>query len=325
MQILCGDIGGTNTRLMVAEVDGMHISTILQKQYSSHVFGCFEDVLDIFLREVEVVPESACFAVAAPVKGSEAQMTNLSWNLNVSTLESIYGFSQISLINDFSALAYGVPVLDESQFKIIQQGEFDSEAPRIVMGAGTGLGLAQSICHHGTWQVLPSQGGHNAFSPCNVLQCDILEYLLNCQDYVSNEDLLSGKGLVSLYQFYAQRSGQSESARVRLILALDDPAAEISQSGIRGDDELATQALTQFIEIYGAVAGDAALYTLAFGGVFLGGGIAPKIDKQLCTDTFVGSFSKKGKMSKLMSKFPVRIIMNEQVGLLGAAWYAAQS
>lgn len=287
-------------------------------------FECFEDVLETFLREVRVVPESVCFAVAGPVSCGEAKITNLPWHLTESTLQAKFSLSHVSLINDFSAVAYGVAALDEFQLKTIQQGELDAEAPRVVLGAGTGLGFAQSIYHNGEWQVMPSQGGHSAFSPANALQCDLLQWLSTQQDYVSNEDLLSGKGLVHLYRYYAERSRQTDSERVRRILALADPAAAISQRAIRGEDDIAMDALNQFIKIYGAVAGNAALFTLALGGVFLGGGIAPKIAGQLCSGTFLESFSRKGKMSNLMSKFPVRIIMNEQVGLWGAALYAAQ-
>lgn len=325
LQVLCGDIGGTHTRLLVAEVDGVRIRTILRKDYPSKNFECFDKVLETFLAEVRVKPHAVCLAVAGPVRKESADVTNLPWHLGVGDLQERYSFSQVSLINDFSAAAYGIAALDESELRVVQGGRVDVAAPRVVLGAGTGLGFAQSICHHDTWQVLPSQAGHNAFGPVNPLQCDLLRWLFKQQDHVCNEDVLSGKGLVNLYRYCAEQSQEAESENVRQVLALADSAAAISERGMRGDDGIATQALRQFVQIYGAVAGDAALFTLAFGGVFIAGGIAPKIAQQLCGQEFRHAFRYKGKMSSLMSDFPVRIIMNEQVGLLGAALYAAQS
>lgn len=325
MQILCGDIGGTNSRLLVAEVNGKVINTLFEKNYASHAFGSFENVLETFLKDVKTKPEVACFAIAGPVKCGEADITNLSWFLSETRLQKKFALSQVSLINDFSAIGYGVTVLDESGYRTIQKGNLENEAPRIILGAGTGLGVAQSINHHGQWRVLPSQGGHMAFSPANSIQRDLLQWMSNQQDYVSNEDLLSGKGLANLYRYYAYRSNRSDSEQVKQVLAFDDPPAAISHNAVNGKDEIATQALNQFVEIYGALAGDLALLTLAYGGVFLAGGIAPKIANQLDGDAFLQPFYKKGPMSPLMPQFPVHIIMNERVGLIGAAFYAWQS
>lgn len=324
MQMLCGDIGGTNSRLLVADVDGTDISTIFEKSYPSRAFGCFDDVLERFLEEAETVPASACFAIAGPVKHGEAKITNLPWRLSETRLQENFSLSHVSLINDFSAVVYGIPALDESGYRTLQKGKLESNAPRVVLGAGTGLGVAQSICQNGQWQALPSQGGHMGFSPANSVQRDVLQWMSNQQDYVRNEDLLSGKGLVNLYRYYAEISDQIDSDRVRQVLMLDDPAAAISHDAIHEEDELAVWALTQFVEIYGAVAGDLALFTLAFGGVFLAGGIAPKIADQFEGDAFLRAFHHKGPMSELMSQFPVHIIMNERVGLMGAAMHARQ-
>lgn len=325
MQILCGDIGGTNSRLLVADVDGINISPIFEKSYASRAFGSFDDVLQIFLQEAGTVPEFACFAIAGPVKSGEAKITNLSWRLSETRLQENFSLSHVSLINDFLAVAYGISALDESGYRTIQKGNLEIEAPRIVLGAGTGLGVAQSIWHNGQWLALPSQGGHMAFSPANSLQRDLLQWMSNQQDYVRNEDFLSGKGLLNLYRYYAEISNQLDSDRVRQVLALDDPAAAISHNAVNGKDDMAVEALNQFIEIYGALSGDLALLTLAFGGVFLAGGIAPKIADQLDSDSFLRPFHNKGPMSDLMSQFPVRIIMNEKVGLMGAAMHARQS
>ena len=325
MQILCGDIGGTHSRLLVAEVDGINISTIIGKNYASRAFDNFDDVLEIFLQEVGSAPESACFAIAGPVKRGEARITNLPWRLSETRLQEKFPLSHVSLINDFSAVAYGITALDESDYRAIQKGKLEIESPRVVLGAGTGLGVAQSICHNGQWQVLPSQGGHMAFSPANALQRDLLQWMLDQQGYVSNEDLLSGKGLVNLYRYYADSSDQLDSDGVRQVLALDDPPAAISHYAANGKDDIAVSALNQFVEIYGALAGDLALLTLAFGGIFLAGGIAPKIADQLDGDSFLRSLHNKGPMSELMSQFSVHIIMNERVGLMGAAMHAWQS
>lgn len=325
MQILCGDIGGTNSRLLVADVDGANITTIVEKHYRSQTFKHFDDVMDTFLQEVKTVPDSACFAVAGPIKYGKAKITNLPWQLNESTLQEKYSFAHVSLINDFSAVAYGVNALQEPDLKTIQYGSHETYAPKIILGAGTGLGVAQSVYCNGQWQVMPSQGGHMAFSPTNASQRDILQWMSIQQDYVSNEDMLSGKGLVNLYRYYAAISNQLDSSWVKQILALADPAAAISQRAITGKDEIAAEALARFIEIYAALAGDLALLALAYGGVFLAGGIAPKIAGQLCNDTFLKCFYQKGPMAELMPQFPVRIIMNERVGLLGAAIYATHS
>jgi len=325
MQILCGDIGGTNARLLAAEVNGDKVAPIFDKTYPSHAFASFDDVLDVFLQEMPGKPEAVCFAIAGPVNNGTAEVTNLPWTLNTVKLQQKLSVTRLALINDFSAIAHGVNALRDDDFRTLQQGNLDINEPRVFLGAGTGLGVAQSVYSHGQWRVLPSQGGHMAFSPGNAVQRDLLRWMSDQQDYVSNENLLSGKGLANLYRYHADAAHQLESESVSQVLALPDPAAAISQAAINATDEIAVDVLNQFIAIYGAVAGDLALLGLAFGGVYLAGGIAPKLADQLAGDTFLQAFHHKGPMSELMPQFPVHIIMNDRVGLMGAALYAWQS
>lgn len=322
MHVLCGDIGGTHCRFLVADVDGATPRPVVEKHYPSADFPAFEDVLQQFLQELDTPPASACFAVAGPVESGRARITNLTWEVDAATLQQRFALPRVELINDFTAVAYGITALEATDFRIIQRGRKALDSPRVILGAGTGLGVAQSIYHQGDWQVLASQGGHAGFSPANAAQRDLLQWLSVGQDHVSNEDLLSGNGLVTLYRFYADRSGQADTAPVQRILAMQDPAAAVSRQGMEGSDTIARDAMNEFMRIYAAVAGDLALFSLAFGGVYIAGGIAPKIADHLDSDLFRRAFCRKGPMSQLMADFPVSIVMNDSVGLLGAALYA---
>lgn len=325
MRILCGDIGGTNARLLTADVEGDRVSPVFDKTFPSHDYASFDDVIDAYLQSSGESMESVCFAIAGPVKDDEARVTNLPWTLNRHSLQQKLSVSKLSLINDFSAIAHGVNALEENDFRTIQEGSPDTTGPRVFVGAGTGLGVAQSLYINDNWQVQASQGGHIGFSPANSVQRELLQWMSQQQDYVSNEDVLSGNGLVNLYRFYADSQDQLESDGVQRTLSQDDPAAAISRAAVRNDDPIARDALDQFVVIYGSVAGNLALVSLAFGGVYLAGGIAPKIADQLDSDLFRQAFLHKGPMTDLTPQFPVQIILNDKVGLMGAALYAWQS
>jgi len=321
MPVLAGDIGGTHTRLCLAQENGQNIHFLHEQVYASQQYPDLLSIVNDFLRDECV--DAACLAVAGPVRDQQANVTNLPWRLEAAQLKKALSVPALSLVNDFEAVGYGLANLDEDQLLTVQAGEPEAQGRRALIGAGTGLGISQLIYQGNAYVPCASEGGHVGFAPANEEQHRLLQYLQASLDYVCYEHLLSGAGLRRIYEFFLNQQGTA-SPFSESILQADDPAVEISRHGLAGDDPLAVQTLDCFIDIYGAQAGNVALNYLATGGVYLAGGIAPKIIARLNSERFLGAFHRKGVMSELMQRFPVKVIMEEKVGLLGAAACAFQ-
>lgn len=326
MNILAGDIGGTKTLMQIAALSHDHYEVICEKSYVSNDYKNFYDIVVLFLDEYAANSKNmtaACFGVAGPVTtlphNQIATVTNLPWQLDTVQLRTLTGLDHIYLINDFQAVGYGIDTLAHDDFVILQTGQDQPRAPRIVLGAGTGLGVAQLIWQADRYEVLATEGGHIDFAPTTLQQLKLLEFLLNRFDHVSYERLLSGPGLVNIYDYLRHSGFTKESSELSLAMSRSDPAAAIADYAIKKNDVLAGEALDLFIAIYGAMAANLALINLAFGGIYVAGGIVPKILARMAGGGFIRAFNHKGRMTKLLKTMPVCVVMNPKVGLRGAA------
>ncbi|MDB2705142.1 glucokinase [Pseudomonadota bacterium] len=323
--ILSVDIGGTKTLLQLSTDDN---EVILEQTLVSERYACFDDALSEFLNNAVIKPlmvDRACFAVAGPVLGRNATVTNLPWQLNADDLAAKFDIKYIHLCNDFEAVGYGINCLSGDDIVTLQQGVEIEESPRAVIGAGTGLGQALLITEEGKWKVLPTEGGHTDFAPTNKRQILLLEHMMDRFGHVSYERLVSGAGLVSIYEFLRAYLQCEENPDLRQAMILNDPGAAISEFAVTKGDELASQALDMFVEIYGSQAGNLALSVLSRAGLYIAGGIAAKNLQRFQTGSFITAFNAKGKMAELAKTIPVRLILEPKVGLMGARYLAQQT
>lgn len=345
--LLAGDIGGTKTILRLVETNKeplatVRLETIHEQRYTSAEYRDLVPIVEKFLAEAaekvgsKPIPEKACFAIAGPIVKNTVKLTNLSWMLDASHMEAILGISQIRLINDFEAIGYGVLGLSDEDMYVLQAGETQPDAPMAVIGAGTGLGECFLVSQGDKVKVYPTEGGHTDFAPRSELEFELLKYLLakHTISRVSVERVVSGLGIIGIYQFLRDRDFAGETpeiaAAVRtwekevgLTERTVDPGAFIGKAALEKSDRLSEETMQLFVEAYGAEAGNLALKTLPFGGLYIAGGIAPKILPLLKTDDFMAAFTNKGRMTALLEKMPVRVITNPQIGLIGAAIRAA--
>lgn len=342
--LLAGDIGGTKTILRLVEqpAEGSMYS-LDEATYSSRDYPDLVPIVQEFLGAATEhlgytpVPQKACFAIAGPVVNNTAKLTNLVWSLDTKRLETELGIASISLINDFAAVGYGVLGLAESDLHTLQIGKLQVIAPIAVIGAGTGLGQGFLIPQGGTYQVFSSEGGHADFAPRSELEFQLLKYLLDKHDIqrVSVERVVSGQGIVAIYQFLRDRQYCHESPEIgELIRTWEqeagqsektvDPASVISKAALKKSDRLCEQTMEMFVETYGVEAGNLALKLLPYGGLYIAGGIAAKNLPLMLEGSFLHAFTNKGRMRSLLEKVPLHIILNPQVGLIGAAISAAR-
>lgn len=323
MHVLAGDIGGTNTRLQIAVCEAGHRRVIRDQRFESGAYDSLSSILHDFLRQDENESiQAVCLGIAGPVKetaaGQIVKVTNLPWEIRSHTLARDFGIPKISLINDFQAIGYGIEALKSRDLVVLQKGEAVSRAPRAVIGAGTGLGQGILLWQHDHYAPIATEGGHVAFGPTDVTQIELARYLINTLGRTSYELVLSGHGLVQLYAFLKDRGEAPESPSLVDAMKSGDAAAAITQAALEQNDPLANKTLDLFVNIYGAQAGNLALTTGATGGVYIAGGIAPKIISRLTDGRFMHAFRSKGKMSSYVSVIPVQVVMNPDVGLVGA-------
>ncbi|PHS26642.1 MAG: glucokinase [Methylophaga sp.] len=321
---LAADLGGTKILFQLITDQN---EVVLEKEYVSEKFSGFDAAVAAFLNEDEIknsTVDSACFAVAGPVSGRNASITNLPWQINADKLAEQFTIEHVHLCNDFVAVAHGISCLTDDEIITLQQGEPNEHAPRAVIGAGTGLGQAIMLPEDKGWRVLATEGGHADFAPTDNLQLALLEHVLEQFSHVSYERIVSGDGLVTIYEFLLIYQDYIENTELRQAMKSGDAAAVISQFALEQTDEIAEQALDLFIKIYGAQAGNLALTVLPMAGLYIAGGIAAKNVQRFIEGPFLTAFLAKGKMAKLIHKIPVRLILQPKVGLLGAGLLARQ-
>ncbi|NJC88280.1 MAG: glucokinase [Desulfuromonas sp.] len=318
MLILAGDIGGTTTRLAFFRSSDAGTETVAQETFPSHSHGTLAAIVQAFADSVKLTPERACFGIAGPVRGGRVLTPNLPWLVDGNELAALLGLARVTLINDLQANAYGIPQLEEKDFALLNPGEAEPTGAIAVISAGTGLGETAAVWDGTMHRPLPGEWGHADFAPRNELESELLLYLRAEHGRVSYERVLSGPGLVNIYRFLRDCRHLSETSAVIEAMEKGIPAAVISSAAMDGSCPLCIQALDLFVSLYGAEAGNLALRTLATGGVYLGGGIAPKIIEHLRRSAFMRAFTAKGRLSPLLETIPVRVILNEHTALLGA-------
>lgn len=323
--LLAGDIGGTKTLLQLSEIAGGERRVLLERHFDSASHAGLNRIVAEFLRGLPPGNvHAACFGVAGPVADNQAGITNLPWRIEADAIGAEFDIPHVRLINDFQAAAYGIDGLQACDLAVLQTGRAEARGVRAVIGAGTGLGEGFMVWQ-GEYEAMPSEGSHADFAPTGALQVRLLDYLASRYGHVSYERLVSGPGLVNIYEFLrdVERTAP-ESPALRQAMNQGDPAAAISQFALERRDGLASAALDVFAAIYGAEAGNLALKVLARGGVYVAGGIAPKILEKLRDGTFMRAFAAKGRFAELLSTIPVYVVLNPKVGLLGAARVASR-
>ncbi len=327
MKILAGDVGGTKTYLTVYErtSDGKVVE-LQHAKFVSNSFHGLAPMLRVFLGDESAQLASAVIGVAGPVENQQCKATNLPWRLDARKLEAELGIARVSLINDFHAVGLGVEELEESDVQVLQEGVREPAGATAIVGAGTGLGECITYKTEQDLYILPSEGGHSDFAPRNPLEIKLLEYLLQRHSRVSYERVVSGPGLVTIYEFLVTEADYEESPAVREKLHREEPARVIGEMALGKLDPACQKAVELFVSLYAAEAGNLALKLLPARGVFLAGGIAPKLVSAFQGPVFLESFKHKGRMSRLLDKVHVAVVMNRRVGLLGAraaAWQLA--
>lgn len=321
--ILAGDIGGTNTRLAFFEVQGSQLQRRVEAVYPSGEHGNLEEIVRAFVSTHKLPVSHACFGIAGPVRQGRCEATNLPWIVEVQSLAHEVGLSTVGLINDLEANAYGIATLEAQDFFPLNTGEVQAQGNRAVVSAGTGLGEAVLFWDGQQYYPRACEGGHTGFAPTNALQIDLLRYLLEHHEHVSWERVLCGPALLTLYTFLRDTGRGTELEWLRKDMHRGNPVAAISRAALAGTCMLCAQTLDLFVTLYGIEAGDMALKAMATGGVYLGGGIAPRIVDKLKDGTFMRAFTAKGRMQELLEAIPVHIILNDKTALQGSARYAA--
>jgi glucokinase len=322
--VLAVDLGGTHTRLRLARCDGSLPHSVLERHVRSADFTDLATLLEHFFRDTgSPTPARACLAIAGPVwavpEGQHGRVTRLQWEVDGPALQRRFGLERLRLINDFEAIGHALEGIPAEELHCLQSGEPVAGGTRALIGAGTGLGQAL-LPHDGRdYRVLPTEGGHADFAPGDELQLDLLRHLLARYPHVSWDRVVSGPGLVLIHGFLCQRAGCTPEPELRR----PDAPAQISRRALEGGDALCGQALDLFLHLYGAQAGNLALTAMATGGLYIAGGIAPRILPRAGAGDFLQGFHHKGRMTELMRRFPVHVVLTEQPGLLGASLVAS--
>lgn len=326
--IIAGDIGGTKTLLALFE-PGIRTPRF-ERRYDSHAQADFPSLLGQFIEDARAATGArpqvahACFGIAGPVLGDHVKVTNLPWEIDARALERVFDIARVRLLNDFAAAAHGIEGLIDEELVTLQPGEPIADAPRVVLGAGTGLGIAFMVSDGKNYRVIAGEGGHAAFAPTNEEQIALWRHMHAGSNRVVLEHALSGSGLARIYEFLRVERRHPESPGVAREMAEGDSAAAIARNAMDRNDPLASAALDLFVAVYGAAAGDHALNVVARGGVFIAGGIAPKILPRIAAGGFLAAFNDKADFSTLARQMPVCVVTNEKLGLIGAAQCAAR-
>ena len=319
MLILAGDIGGTSTRLAYFDTAGGTLQPVAEKIFPSRESGSLEEIVSRFSAEQGLVAERVCFGIAGPVRNGHVRTPNLPWTIEATVLSRILGIPSVRLINDLEANAYGIDLLGPGDLIVLNPGVPDPTGTIAVVSAGTGLGEGLAYWDGTAHRPLSSEGGHADFAPRNELEAELLLFLRAEHGRVSTERVVSGPGLSNIYRFLRDARHLPETPAVAEAMRRGDPAAAISRAALAGECPLCGQVLDLFVSLYGAEAGNVALRVLATGGIYLGGGIAPKIIERLKGPGFMLAFITKGRLSPLLENIPVRVILNDRTALLGAA------
>jgi glucokinase len=323
--ILAGDIGGTKTNVALFEIAETG-KPLAQSSFPSGKYDSLESIVAEFVAEHQPQVTHACFGIAGPVKDGQVKTPNLKWTVDGRTLARTLKLEHVNLINDLEATAYGIEALGEAQLHTLNEGKAESGGHRALIAAGTGLGMAGLFYDGRHYRPIASEGGHIDYAPRTAIEHELLNYMrAQINGRVSYERVLSGPGLFNIYSFLRDHKYGEEPGWLAEQIKEGDASAAISVAGLGGKSELAVKALDLFADIYGAMAGNLALILKATGGLYIGGGIAPKLIEKLKDGTFMRAFMDKGRMSALVSNIPVRVILDDKAALYGAARCAVET
>jgi glucokinase len=320
--ILAGEIGATRTRLAAFETEGNKLQRVVEKNYASQKYSGLAEIIANFITTEGIPVESACFGVAGPVRGGRSKISNLPWTIDSGELAKQLRLNSVGLLNDLEAYAYGIDALESKDFITLSQGSEDAEGNRAVISARTGLGVAglywDGFRHH----PFACEGGHADFAPRDALQVELLAYLQKKYGRISCERILSGPGIKNIYDFLRDsgKAAEPEWLRVEMEAAADPPAL-ISKLAAEGKAPICDQAMRLFVSAYGAETGNCALHFMSTGGIFIGGSIAAKNVEKMKDPVFMQSFLEKGRMESLLKDVPVKIVLNDDSGIIGSARY----
>jgi glucokinase len=323
--ILAGDVGGTKVHLAIYRFERGTLQHVRDQKFSATQYPNLQSIMREFLGEHHEQIDAACFGAPGPVRKNVIRLTNLPWRLDSHELARDLGIEHIFLINDLEANGYGISELNPDQILVLSEGDSSLVGNRALIAAGTGLGEAFLVWNGKDHVPMASEGGHADFGPRSDLEIELLKYLRadpEINGHVSWERVCSGIALKKIYTFLRDEKQMEESPTLRQRMQEEDPNSVIGELGESGESELCAQVLEIFVSAYGAEAGNLALKVLAHGGVYVGGGIAPKILKKMQDGAFMRAFCDKGRMHDLVAQMPVRIILESRAALMGAAAYA---
>jgi glucokinase len=320
--VLAGDIGGTKTNLAIFNPGQSRPIPLAMESYSSRESSSLEELIENFLAKHIANVASACFGIAGPVSKGSVRTTNLPWLVSASNLKDRFGWTNVGLINDLAATASSITVLEKQELAELNQGKPDLDGPIGVVAPGTGLGMALLVFINGKGYPLQSEGGHVDFAPRNKPEIALLQYLLT--SHVSVERLASGPGLFTIYSWLKNYRNQPEPAWIRERFQIEDASKVISDAALVEQEPLCVESLEMFVSILGAVTGNLALTGMTTRGIYLAGGICPKIMPKLKDGSFMKAFTAKGRFEGLLSSIPVNVILNDKAALLGAACCAME-
>ena len=321
--ILAGDIGGTNARLAFFDVMNGHFRLVSASVFPSREYAGLDQIVSKFVETSNLHPDAACFGVPGPVRSGRVETSNLPWVIESARLADELNLKKTVLINDLEANAWGIATLGPEDVVSLNQVKGNPVGNQAVISAGTGLGEA-GMCWDGSQhRIFASEGGHSDFAPRNELEIELFRYLSGRYGHVSYERVVSGPGLVNVFHFLRDSGRGTEPQWLTDQMVHGDPAAAISRAALDGACALCEQALDLFVSVFAAEAGNLALKIMATGGVYLGGGIAPKMLTKLSGPLFMHAFVGKGRMQPLLEAMPVKVITNDKTALMGAARCAA--
>ena len=319
--ILAGDVGGTKVHLALYDFIDGDLKHTRDQKFPAKEYSGLEEIVKEFVVNEKVT--SACFGVPGPVRDGRLRLTNLPWTLDSRELAAHLKINYVFLINDLQANGYGIAELSADQVYTLSEGDAQQIGNRALISAGTGLGEAFMVWDGRDYVPYPSEGGHSDFAPRNEDEIDLLRFLRQKYDgRISFERVVSGQGITNCYEFLREVRGVEEPQWLAERIASEDPNAVITELALKAKSEICEKALDLFVSAYGAEAGNLALKILSVGGLYVGGGIAPRILEKLKDGTFMKAFTDKGRLSQLLVHMPVRVILESKTALLGAAAFA---
>lgn len=318
MIVLAGDVGGTNARLALVDVQASGARVLQQQTYPSPRYPGLAPIIQLFIAETGTRPTRACFGVPGPVIDGTCRTPNLAWMLDARALADATGIGDVTLINDFNAVGHGIGLLGDGDVATLRRGEPRPFGQQLYIGAGTGMGVGVRLYDGARWHVVSSEGGHATFAPRTEDEWRLAQWLRLQYHHAAWERVVSGPGLVNIYRFLAATGG-GESSAVRNLMEREDPAAVISRLGVSCGDALCQRAMQLFLAAYGSAVGTYACVAVATGGVYLAGGIAPRMVDAMRSGVFLEAFLGEADQRAITETLPLHVITRGDVGVIGAA------